>query len=171
MPIYEFNNRRPRIDEGSWIAPTAVIIGDVEIGTQCYIGFGAIIRGDFGPIRIGSRTLIEENAVIHTAYMTTIGSDVIIGHMAMIHDAVVQDNVLIGMKSMICEGAKIGEGSILAEQSLVRKNQKIPPGKIYAGSPAVFIKEVTENHREKMRFGIQAYLDLIEKYNVTLRNI
>lgn len=171
MPLYEFGNRRPNIGKGSWIAPTAVIIGDVEIGERCYIGFGAIVRGDFGPITIGSRSLIEENAVIHTAVRTTIGTDVIVGHMAMIHDAIIHDHVLIGMKSMICEGAEIGEGSILAEQSMVRKNQKIPPGKIYAGSPAIFVKEVTEHHREKMKFGIQAYLDLIEKYNATLRKI
>jgi len=171
MPLYEINFRRPHIGKGTWIAPTAEIIGDVEIGDQCYIGFGAVIRGDFGPIQIGSRSLIEENAVIHTAVRTTIGSDVIIGHMAMIHDAVVHDHVLVGMKSMICEGAEIGEGSILAEQSLVRKNQKVPSGQIVAGSPAVFIKEVTQHHREMMAFGTAAYLDLIEKYHQTFRKI
>lgn len=171
MPLYEINSKRPRIGQGTWIAPTAEIIGDVEIGEQCYIGFGAVIRGDFGSIKIGSRSLIEENVVIHTAAKTTIGNDVIIGHMAMIHDAVIHNHVLVGMKSMICEGVEIGEGSILAEQSLVRKNRKIPPQKIFAGSPAVFVKEVTKHHREMMDLGILAYLDLIEKYHRTFRKV
>jgi phenylacetic acid degradation protein len=171
MPLYKINNKQPRIGTGTWIAPSAEIIGDVEIGEQCYIGFGAVIRGDFGSIKIGNRSLVEENVVIHTAVNTTIGSGVIIGHLAMIHDAMIHDNVLIGMKSMICEGAVIGEGAILAEQSLVRKNQKIPSEKIFAGSPAVFIKEVTNRHREMMTLGIQAYLDLIEKYHQSFQKI
>jgi carbonic anhydrase/acetyltransferase-like protein (isoleucine patch superfamily) len=171
MPIYKVNNKSPRIGEGTWIAPSADIIGDVEIGKQCYIGFGAVIRGDFGPIKIGNKSLIEENVVIHTAAETTIGNSVIIGHMAMIHDAAISDNALIGMKSMICEGVVIGEGSILAEQSLVRKNQTIPSGKIFAGSPAIFMKDVTTYHREMMTLGIQAYLDLIEKYHQTFQKI
>ncbi|RPJ78947.1 MAG: gamma carbonic anhydrase family protein [Deltaproteobacteria bacterium] len=170
MPLYEINNRHPRIGKGTWIAPSAEIIGDVEIGEQCYVGFGAVIRGDFGSIRIGNQSLVEENVVIHTAVRTAIGSRVIIGHMAMIHDAVIHDRVLIGMKSMICEGSVIEEGAMLAEQSLVRKNQKIPSEKIFAGSPAVFMKEVTDRHREMMAFGIQAYLDLIEKYHRSFRS-
>jgi carbonic anhydrase/acetyltransferase-like protein (isoleucine patch superfamily) len=171
MPLYTINNKQPRIGKGTWIAPSAEIIGDVEIGEQCYIGFGAVIRGDFGSIKIGSQSLVEENVVIHTAVSTIIGSGVIVGHMVMIHDAMIHDHVLIGMKSMICEGAVIEEGAILAEQSLVRKNQTIPSGKIFAGSPAVFMKEVTDRHREMMTFGIQAYLDLIEQYHRSFRKI
>ena len=171
MPLYTINNQHPRIGKGTWIAPSADIIGDVEIGEQCYVGFGAVIRGDFGPIKIGSKSLIEENVVIHTASATTIGSSVIIGHMAMLHDATVSDHVLIGMKSMVCEGAVIGEGSILAEQSLVQKNQTIPSGKIFSGSPAAFMKEVTQHHRDMMALGILAYLDLIEKYHQSFQKI
>ncbi len=170
MPLYEINNRHPRIGKGTWIAPSAEIIGDVEIGEQCYIGFGAVIRGDFGSIRIGNQSLVEENVVIHTAVSTVIGNRVIIGHMAMIHDAVIHDRVLIGMKSMICEGTVIEKDAMLAEQSLVRKNQTIPSGKIFAGSPAFFIKEVSDRHREMMAFGIQAYLDLIEQYHRSFRS-
>lgn len=171
MPLYEINRKRPRIGNGTWVAPSAEIIGDVAIGEHCYIGFGAVIRGDFGPITVGDGSLVEENVVIHTAQNTTIGKNVIIGHMAMLHDAIVHDSVLIGMKSMVCEGAVIGEGAILAEQSLVRKNQKIPPGKIFAGSPAVFVKEVTARHREMMALGTQAYLELIGRYHQSFRKI
>ena len=171
MPLYEINQKRPRVGAGTWIAPSAEIIGDVTIGEQCYIGFGAVIRADFGPITVGDCSLVEENVVIHTATRTTIGKNVIIGHMAMLHDVDVQDSVLIGMKSMVCEGAVIGEGAILAEQSLVRKNQIIPPGKIFAGSPAVLVKEVTERHRAMMALGTQAYLELIDRYHQSFRKI
>ena len=126
MPIYGLAGKRPVIGAGTWVAPSAEVIGDVEIGENCYIGFGAIIRGDFGKIKIGNASLVEECAVIHTAEPMEIGNKVIIGHMAMIHDATIHDGALIGMKAMICEYATIGEGAIIAEQSLVRKKIHIP---------------------------------------------
>ena len=83
MPLYEFNGKKPSVGEGTWIAPSAEIIGDVTIGKNCYIGFGAIIRGDFGPIEIGNESAIEESVNIHTAERVKIGNRVIVGHMAM----------------------------------------------------------------------------------------
>jgi carbonic anhydrase/acetyltransferase-like protein (isoleucine patch superfamily) len=127
MPVYELEGKRPRIGSGTWVAPSADIIGDVEIGENCFIGFGAVIRGDFGKIKIGNESLVEEGVVIHTADRTDIGNKVVIGHLAMIHDATIHDRALIGMKAMICEFATIGESSIIAEQSLVRKQTTIPP--------------------------------------------
>jgi carbonic anhydrase/acetyltransferase-like protein (isoleucine patch superfamily) len=165
MPIYEIEGKSPQVGKGTWVAPSADIIGDVEIGENCYIGFGAIIRGDFGKIIIGNQSLVEECVVIHTAEQTKIGNKVIIGHMAMIHDASIQDGALIGMKSVICEFATIGEMSILAEQSLVRKKKSIPPGKIVAGSPARVVGDVGKHHREKFARGHNAYLKLIRSYH------
>jgi carbonic anhydrase/acetyltransferase-like protein (isoleucine patch superfamily) len=171
MPLYVLNDLKPSVGEGTWIAPTAQIIGNVTIRRNCFIGFGAVIRGDFGPIIIGNESLIEDNVVIHTVARTEIGNRVIVGHMAMIHDAVIKNGSLIGMKSMICEGAEIGEGAIIAEQTLVMKNQRIPSGKIYAGSPAEFKKEVTSQHLEMHDFGIQAYMELIQRYHQTFKKI
>jgi carbonic anhydrase/acetyltransferase-like protein (isoleucine patch superfamily) len=168
MPVYELGGKRPKIGKGTWIAPSAEIIGDVEIGENCYIGFGAVIRGDFGPIRIGNETLVEENVVIHTATQTRIGNRVIIGHMVMIHDAVIMDKTLIGMKSMICENVTIGENTIVAEQSLIRKNTTLSSGKIVAGSPAKVVGDITERHRNQLSSGIEVYLDLIKQYGGSL---
>lgn len=165
MPIYEIDGKSPRIGKRTWVAPSAEIIGDVEIGDNCYIGFGAIIRGDFGKIIIGEESLVEECVVIHTAELTKIGKKVIIGHMAMIHDAIIYDEALIGMKSMICEQTTIGAGSIIAEQSLVRKQTHIPPGKIVAGSPANIVGNVGKRHRERLAYGHAAYLKLINSYH------
>ena len=165
MPIYEIDGQSPQIGQGTWVAPSAEIIGNVEIGDNCYIGFGAIIRGDFGKIKIGNETLVEESVVIHTAELTDIGNKVIIGHMAMIHDAVIHDEALIGMKSMICEYATIGKMAILAEQTLVRKQTSIPAGKIAAGSPARVVGNVAQHHRERFADGHNAYLKLIRSYH------
>ena len=165
MPVYELDGKRPRIGAGTWVAPSADIIGDVEIGENCYIGFGAVIRGDFGKIRIGNQSLVEEGVVIHTAERTDIGNQVIIGHLAMIHDVTIHDRVLIGMKAMICEFATIGEGAIIAEQSLIRKKTTIPAGKIVAGSPARVVGDVDQHHRERLANGRKAYLQLIRSYH------
>ena len=169
MPIYEIEGKSPVIGSGTWVAPSAEIIGDVEIGENCYIGFGAIIRGDFGKIKIGNASLVEECVVIHTAELMEIGNKVIIGHMAMIHDATIHDEALIGMKSMICECATIGERAIVAEQSLVRKKTHIPPGKIVAGSPAKVVGNVGKHHRERLVQGHTAYLKLIRSYHHSLK--
>ncbi len=171
MPLYQINDKKPVIGEGTWVAPSAEIIGDVTIGRDCYIGFGAIIRGDFGKIEIGDKSLIEENVVIHVGKRAKIGNRVIIGHMVMIHDAVIDDDSLIGMKSMICDGAIIHKGSIIAEQSLVKKKQTIPSGKIYAGSPACEIGDLEERHRDSLEFGNKAYMDLITQYHKTFKRL
>jgi carbonic anhydrase/acetyltransferase-like protein (isoleucine patch superfamily) len=171
MPLYEINNQRPVIGKGSWIAPSAEIIGDVEIGQNCFIGFGAIIRGDFGRVVIGDGTLVEENVVIHSGSLVEIGDKVTIGHMVMIHDAVIKDHALVGMKSMICNGSTIGEWAIVAEQSLVKKNQTIPSYKIYAGSPAHEIGDLKERHRSTLIVGQEAYADLIRQYHNAFKRI
>lgn len=171
MPIYEVNGCKPVIGSGTWIAPSAEIIGDVTIGKNCYIGFGAVIRADFGPITIGDQTLIEENCVIHNGKSTRIGSQVIVGHMAMIHDAVIHDRCLIGMKSMICDLAEIGPDSIAAEQTLVQTGQKIPPGTIYAGSPARYVKDVMEHHKKRLLKGLEQYMTLIDQYRKSFQPV
>jgi phenylacetic acid degradation protein len=164
MPLYEFNGKKPSVGEGTWIAPSAEIIGDVTIGKNCYIGFGAIIRGDFGPIEIGNESAIEESVNIHTAERVKIGNRVIVGHMAMLHDVIIHDCVLVGMQTMICAFAEIESWSILAEQSLVLKNSVILANKIYGGSPAKVIGVVTPKHRESLISGQRVYARLPQQY-------
>jgi carbonic anhydrase/acetyltransferase-like protein (isoleucine patch superfamily) len=164
MPLYEVNGKRPQIGNGTWIAPSAEIIGDVVIGAHCYIGFGAIVRGDFGRIMVGNHSLVEEAVVIHCADKVTIGDSVIIGHKAMLHDTTVGDHSLIGMQSMLCEYSTIKEWAIVAEQSLVRSHQVIPAYKIFGGSPAREVGTVTQKHQERLNFGIEVYGELIKHY-------
>lgn len=171
MPVYEVSGKKPVIGEGTWIAPSAEIIGDVTIGRSCYIGFGAIIRGDFGPIRIGNESAIEEAVIIHEAEQVNIGNRVIIGHMAMLHDVTIHDHVLVGMQSMICSFSTIEAWAIIAEQSLVLKNSSIPSGKIYGGSPAKQIGIVGDEHRKTLMEGQDIYAALPSHYQRSFKPV
>lgn len=171
MPVYIIDGKKPKIGTGTWIAPSAEIIGDVTIGRDCYIGFGAVIRGDFGKITIGDQSLVEEATVIHCAKRTVIGSRVIIGHMVMMHDATVKDNALVGMQSMLCDYSLIQEYAIIAEQSLVMKRQVIPSRKIFGGAPAAEIGDVTDRHVLGLTTGIKEYGQLREKYLASFKAV
>ncbi len=171
MPLYEFDGKRPVIGQGTWIAPSAEIIGAVTIGENCYIGFGAVIRADFGTITIGDETAVEEGVIIHEAEQVVIGSRVIIGHMAMIHDAVIEDCALIGMQSMICDHSRTGEWAMIGEKSLVMKRQVIPSHEIFAGVPARKIGTVTEKHKSRLALGQQLYAGLPAMYADSFKEI
>ncbi len=164
MPIYEINGKKPIIEKDTWIAPSAEIIGNVTIGMNCYIGFGAVIRGDFGKISIGDGCLIEEGVIIHGAKKVVIEDNVIVGHMAMLHDTTIRHHSLIGMQSMVCDNSEVHEWSILAERSTVMKKQVIPSKKIYGGSPAEEIGDITQKHIDSITFGLQAYSELTCQY-------
>lgn len=171
MPIYEFNGRIPSIGEGSWIAMSACIIGDVIVGKRCWIGPNAVIRGDFGRIVIGDETAVEDGVVIHTPWVVTIGNRVTIGHMAMVHGSAIGDNAVIGMNSTLGDNARVGCWSIVAEHSLVKKNQVVPDYKLYAGSPAVEKGDIDERYREIMTLGKQMYVNLVDQYCTGLRRV
>jgi len=173
MPFFEVNERRPQIGEGAWIAPTAEIIGDVRIGANCYIGFGAVLRGDYGTIEIGEGSAIEEGAMIHArpGGLASIGKDVTVGHMVMIHNATIEDYAVIGMQSMISDFTTIGTWAIVAEQSLVKRNQVITPETIWAGAPAVEKGPLQDRHKQEWTLAKKVYRSLAEQYHTTLKEI
>ncbi len=164
MALYSFNNTVPSVGAGTWVAPSAYIIGNVRIGKRCWIGPGAVIRGDFGEIVIDDDTAVEDGVVIHTPSVMTIGRSVTIGHLAMVHGKCVGDYSVIGMHSTLSDNTVVGDWSIVAEHSLVKKNQVVPEGKIYAGSPAIEKGVVGQKHRDVMLIGKQMYIDLAAKY-------
>ncbi len=171
MPVYSFDGKTPVIGSGTWIAPSAYIIGDVRIGSRCWIGPGAVIRGDFGTIFIGDDTAVEDGVIIHTPSTILIGKAVTIGHMAMVHGSRVGDYAVIGMNSTLGDKAVVGSWSVIAEHSLVKKNQVVPENKLYAGVPAVEKGDIGQQHREIMILGKQMYIDLAEKYHTALKEI
>lgn len=171
MAVYGFNGKVPEIESGTWVSPSAEIIGDVKIGRDCWIGPCAVIRGDFGTIAIDHDTAVEDGVVIHTPSMISIGAHVTIGHCAVIHGSSIQDYAVIGMNSTLGDNARVGAWSIVAEHSLVKKNQVVPGYKLYAGVPAVEKGDITETYREVMLAGKQMYRDLVKQYLSTLRQL
>lgn len=145
--IFEINGISPSFGDGCYIAPNATICGDVIMGEKCSIWFNAVIRGDVNFIRMGNKVNVQDGAVIHCTYLKTstqIGNNVSIGHNAIVHGCVIEDNVLVGMGAIIMDNAKVGSNSIVAAGAVVLENTIIEPGSIYAGVPAKKVKDISE---------------------------
>jgi len=135
----------PKIGQGTFLADNAVVVGDVTVGDECSIWFGAVLRGDVNTITLGNRVNVQDGSVLHTLYQKStieIGNDVSIGHNVTIHGAKIHDMALIGMGSVVLDDAEIGEGAIIAAGSVVLKGTKVGPHELWAGSPAKFKKMV-----------------------------
>lgn len=148
MPIYEHEGRRPKIGKNVFIAPNAVVIGDVEIGDDSSIWFGVTIRGDVYPIRIGARTNIQDGSVVHVTgekAATTIGDDVTVGHMVLLHGCTVENRVLVGMGSVVLDSAVVGEDSVVGAGSLVVPRTILEPRVLAMGRPAKKIRALAES--------------------------
>lgn len=145
--IYEINGKLPVFGEDCFIAPNATLSGDIVIGDECTIWFNAVLRGDVNKIRMGQRVNVQDNAVIHCTYEkagTIIGNNVSIGHNAVIHGCVIEDNVLIGMGAIVMDHSVVGSNSIIAAGAVVLENTIVEQGSLYAGVPAKRIKDVPE---------------------------
>ena len=137
--IKAFNNLRPKIHETVFVAETAVIIGDVEIGANSSVWYNSIVRGDVNFIRIGERTNIQDNCIIHVSrktHPTVLEDEVTLGHRVTLHGCVVETGSLIGIGAIVLDGARVGRNSLVAAGSLVTPNTQIPPGSLVIGSPA-----------------------------------
>jgi carbonic anhydrase/acetyltransferase-like protein (isoleucine patch superfamily) len=133
----------PKVHASVYVAPTAVIVGDVRIAEGVSIWDGAVLRGDVSYIEVGKNSNIQDNAVIHVSHgvPTIIGENVTVGHLAMVHAATVHDNVIVGIHSTILDGAEIGEGSIIGAGAVVTSGTKIPPNSLVLGIPAKVVKQ------------------------------
>ncbi len=156
MIIKTLRGIRPVIGKNCFIAENAVIIGDVHIGNDCSIWYSSVIRGDVHYIRIGDRVNIQDGVVIHGTYRkspTHIGNDVSIAHNATVHGCEIHDHVLIGMNAVILDDAVIESNSIIAAGAVVTKGTRVESGSVYAGIPAVKVKELSEEllHGEVQR--------------------
>lgn len=145
--IFPVNGVSPQMGENCFIAPNATIVGDVIMGNECSIWFNAVIRGDVNSIRMGDRVNVQDGAVIHCTYEKTkaiIGNKVSIGHNAIVHGCVIEENVLIGMGAIVMDNAHVGSNSIVAAGAVVLENTIIEPGSIYAGVPAKKVKDISK---------------------------
>lgn len=161
MPLYELDGHKVVTPgEGRyWVAPNASVIGRVELDVDVSIWFGAVIRGDNELIRIGARTSIQDNCVLHTdpGFPMTIGEDCTIGHLAMLHGCTIGKSVLVGIGAIVLNGARIGEGSIIGAGALVTEGREVPPGSIVLGSPGKVVRQAVEADRALIQEGTDFY--------------
>ena len=156
---------KPEIDKSSYVAKTAVIIGDVVIGKNCGIFPNAVIRGDQNTIEIGDGSNVQDCCVIHTnrEHKVKIGKNVSIGHGAIVHGAIIDDDCLIGMNATILNGSKLGQGSVIGANALVKNNMDVPENSLVLGLPGKIIKQ-DEKFRETARLNAEVYQKLSKEY-------
>ncbi|WP_294600416.1 gamma carbonic anhydrase family protein [uncultured Rikenella sp.] len=151
--IRPLNGITPQFGKNCFLAETAVLIGDVTLGDHCSVWYGAVLRGDVNPIRIGNRVNIQDGAVLHTLHkrsVVEIGDDVSVGHNAVVHGARVEHDCLIGMGSTLLDNAVVHSGTIVAAGALVLSGQECEPGCVYAGVPARKVKTLTPEEQHRM---------------------
>ncbi|AGF71205.1 gamma carbonic anhydrase family protein [Corynebacterium halotolerans] len=143
--ILSFEGKKPKIHSSAWIAPTAVLIGDVEIGPDSSVFYGAVLRGDVNRIRVGARTNVQDNSVLHVDRDApcVLGDDVTVGHMALVHGASVGSGALVGMKSALLSRSVVGSGSLIAAGAVVLEDFSVPAGVLVAGVPGKVRRELS----------------------------
>lgn len=164
--LVEFEGKRPRIAASAFVAPTAVLLGDVEVGENASIWFGAVLRGDLAPIRIGPGCNVQDNVVIHseTEQGTVLQERVTVGHGAILHDCWIGKDTLIGMGAILLDRSHIGSGCLVGAGSVVKERFEVPDGTLAVGNPATNKKKLEGNAAEWVARGADDYLHLIKRY-------
>jgi carbonic anhydrase/acetyltransferase-like protein (isoleucine patch superfamily) len=169
--ILPYRNHLPAIAEDVFLAPGAVVIGNVEIAAGASIWFNAVVRGDVQEIRIGPRTNLQDGCVVHVTtdgHAAYVGADVTVGHNAIIHACTIEDRVLIGMGATVMDGVVVETGAMVAAGALVTYGKRVPSGELWAGSPARCIRRVTDEEREQIDVSARNYALLAEEYRIAL---
>jgi len=164
--ILTFKDNPPQIGVNVFIAPNATITGDVEIGDNTSIWFGAVIRGDLAPIRVGANSNIQDNCTVHTEVdiPTIIGDNVTVGHNAVIHSCTIENNCLIGIGAIVLDGALIKTGSVVAAGAVVKYGQHVGPNRLVAGIPTSVKKTLPADAAARMQRPSQIYCELAAEY-------
>ena len=175
--ILDFEGKRPRIDETAFVAPGARLIGDVTVGAQASIWYNCVLRGDIHAIEVGARSNVQDGSVFHVegprpdtdGCPTIIGEDCVIGHMAVVHGATLEDRAFVGMGAIAMDDCRIGTGAMLGAGALLSPGKHIPAREIWIGRPAKKLKEQSEAQVEKIRFQTDRYCRLARRHMAQLR--
>lgn len=165
--ILPYKGLVPKLGARVFIAPTAVVIGDVVIDDDASVWFGCILRGDVNAIRIGARTNIQDATVVHVAKDTVgtyIGSDITIGHMALLHACTLEDGAFIGMRATVMDECVVEAGGMLAAGALLTPGKRVGPGQLWAGQPAKYVRDLGETDRALMQKLVPRYTGLAADY-------
>ena len=172
MTVYAWEHHTPRIAADAWIAPTAVVAGDVEIGAQSSVWFHCMLRGDISPIRIGARSNVQDGSILHISGGTMpciVGDDVTIGHGAIVHAATLHNHAFVGMGAIVLDGAVIEERGMLAAGGLLPPGKVIGPGELWAGSPARLMRVMTASDLARYAQNAVHYVVLAARFRAGLR--
>lgn len=165
--LFPFKGVLPKVAKDAFIAPSANVIGDVVIGKGSSVWFNCVLRGDVSYIRIGDRSNIQDGTVIHVSngtHPTLIGDDVLVGHNCMIHGCTLENGSFVGMGAIVMDGAVVETGGMVAAGALVTPNKRISAGELWGGSPAKFIRPLSDQETENLTNGATHYADLAQVY-------
>jgi len=162
--IRSINGKTPRIADSAFVSETAYVIGDVEIGENSGVWPGAIIRGDFGSIKIGNNTMIEDNCVLHSVGSLEIGDNVTIGHSVVVHALKISSNTLIGNNATVLDNVQIGSFCVIGAGCLVSQDMSIPDGSFVVGIPGKIKGEISAELRSRLEKGPDSYIELLKQY-------
>ncbi len=174
MPLYELAGVAPSLGRDVFVAENATVIGDVHLGDEAGVWFGAVLRGDYFPIRVGARTNVQDNCVVHITAgraATTIGDDVTIGHAAVVHGCTIGHRCLIGMGSIVLDGAVVGDDSFVAAGSLVTPGTVIPPRSFVLGRPARAVRPIKDEDLAWIREAASLYVGYARDFRTRCRRI
>jgi carbonic anhydrase/acetyltransferase-like protein (isoleucine patch superfamily) len=161
----------PKVAGSAWVAPGAFVIGDVTLGEESSVWYGAVLRGDTEPILIGARTNVQDGCVLHAdpGYRAIVGEGCVVGHNAVVHGCEIGDNCLVGMGATILNGAKIGYGSIVAAGAVVPEGREFPPRSLIVGIPAKRASDVTDEQAADIERGASEYVERAASHRRSLR--
>ncbi len=164
--IYQLDDVTPEIGTDCWVAPTAVLVGDIVLGPSCSVWFGAVLRGDNEQIKVGQGSNIQENAVLHTdmGFPLIIGAGCTIGHKALLHGCILGENTLIGMGATVLNGARIGKNCLIGAGALVLEGQEVPDGSLLVGSPAKVVRQLDAQSIEQLRASALHYQENMQRF-------
>jgi carbonic anhydrase/acetyltransferase-like protein (isoleucine patch superfamily) len=170
--VRPFGELVPRIDSEAWLAPGSVVIGDVEIGCQSSVWYGSVLRGDVHSIRIGARSNIQDQCMVHVTsglFPTEIRDDVTVGHRAVVHGCSVGNAALVGIGAVVLDGARIGAGALVGAGAVVTPGSEVPAGTLVLGAPARVVRELGDDELAQHIAGAKAYVENARRHARALR--
>ncbi|MDP1524769.1 MAG: gamma carbonic anhydrase family protein [Rhodocyclaceae bacterium] len=173
MPVYRLGNKLPQLGPGVWLAPNATLIGDVHLAANVSIWWNAVLRGDNDPISIGANTNIQDGSVLHTdaGVPMSLGRDITVGHMVMLHGCTIGDGSLIGIKSVILNGAVIGKHCLIGANTLIPEGKVIPDRSLVMGSPGKVVRELTDEQVARIVQSAAHYVQNVQRYQQSLMEV
>lgn len=173
MAIYELDKVAPRMADSTWVADSAQVIGNVELGEDASVWFGVVIRGDTECITIGRGSNIQDASVLHAdvGKPLTVGDHVTVGHKVMLHGCTIGDGSLIGIGAVVLNGAKIGKGCIVGAGALVTEGKEFPDGSMIIGSPAKVVRELTEQQQAGLQLSALHYIENARRFKAGLKQV